>query len=64
MKAVSRERTSRRATEALRTSPPSVASAVGVSLGLAVGVSLGLSVPVILSQQVGGGESEHWSGAT
>ena len=40
---VSRERASRRASEAVRTTPP--------------------AVPVVLSQQVGGVESEHWSGA-
>ena len=48
MMVVSRERASRRAGVTARTTP------------LAVVVS---SVPVILSQQVGGVESEHWSGA-
>ena len=43
MMVVSRERANRRASEAVRTTPP--------------------AVPVILSQQVGGVESEHWSGA-
>ena len=51
--AVSRERSSRRATEALRTAPPSVASVASV---VAVVVA---SVAEILSQQVGGVEAEH-----
>ena len=43
---VSRERERMRATETLRATPSSV----------------GAFVPVILSQQVGGVDSEHWSG--
>ena len=56
--AASRERRSRRATEALRTTPSSVASVVGSVVGSVVA-----SVAEILSQQVGGMEFVHWSGA-
>ena len=51
-----RESVSRRATEALCSTPSSVAPSVSVA-------SVVASVAAILSQQVRGVESEHWSGA-
>ena len=65
---VSRERERMRATETLMATPSSVGARVPVtpsSVGARVPVtpsSVGARVPVILSQQVGGVDSEHWSG--